>query len=189
MWISDTILPVHIPSNFSSAKIKPTGILTIKYRIPFRIADKNGFAVPVSIHQPDIPILKINPKLPIQSFFPQFPFIIKNLTLAFQLPSQVFKKNVPYGKIIQALFSTQPLVMVPGFPVPIPGKVFLTASHKFPVAFDPDFLKIFRENPALIPNAVFHRAGFSEIKVCPVSCSLFGRWQWHVFDFFLFLSV
>jgi hypothetical protein len=101
----------------------------------------------------------------------------------------VLFNDVPYGKIIQTSFSTQPLKMLPGFPVPIPGTVFLNADPIFHAAFDSHFLEILAENMPVIPHECFQRAGFSEIKVRPVCCSVFGGWQWHVFDFFLFLSV
>jgi hypothetical protein len=57
-------------------------------------------------------------------------------------------KDIPYGKIIKTSFSTQPLKMLPGFPVPIPGIVVLTAGLIFPAIFDPDLLKIVHENLA-----------------------------------------
>jgi hypothetical protein len=53
--------------------------------------------------------------------------------------------------------------MLPGFPVPIPGIVFLTAAPIFLAAFDLCFLKIIHENPAIIPHDGFQHAGFSEI--------------------------
>jgi hypothetical protein len=62
--------------------------------------------------------------------------------------------------------------MLPGFPVPIPGIVFLTAGQIFPGAFDSDFLRILPENLLVISDECFHRDGFSEIKVCPVSLHL-----------------
>jgi hypothetical protein len=40
--------------------------------------------------------------------------------------------------------------VLPGFPVPIPGIVFLTAGPIFLDAFDSDLLKIFLENQAVI---------------------------------------
>jgi hypothetical protein len=97
----------------------------------------------------------------------------------------VLFNDVPHGKIIQAQFSTQPLKMLPGFPVPIPEIVFLTAGPIFPVAFDFDLLKILDEDPAVIPHKYFQSAGFCEIEVCPVCCSVFGWWQWHLFDYVL----
>jgi hypothetical protein len=86
----------------------------------------------------------------------------------------MLKKDLPYGKIIKTPFSTQTLKMVPGFPVPIPGIVVLTASPLFPGAFDSDFFKNGRENPQVISHECFQRAWFSEIEVCPVRCSFFG---------------
>jgi hypothetical protein len=65
-----------------------------------------------------------------------------SLALGFQLPSKVLKKDVPYGKIIQTPFSTKPLKILPGFPVPIPGIVILTAGSTFPAIFDSDFFEI-----------------------------------------------
>jgi hypothetical protein len=62
-----------------------------------------------------------------------------SLALAFQLPSQVLPEDVPYGKIIQASVSTKPFEMMPGFPVPISGIVFLKADPKFPASFDTYF--------------------------------------------------
>jgi hypothetical protein len=56
--------PAYIPSYFPNAKIQPSGILTLKSRIPFRIVPENGSAVQVSIHQSDLPAFKINPELP-----------------------------------------------------------------------------------------------------------------------------
>jgi hypothetical protein len=52
----------------------------------------------------DLTAVKINPELPLKSILLQFPLIIQNLALAFQLPSQVLIKNVPYGKIIETPF-------------------------------------------------------------------------------------
>jgi hypothetical protein len=45
----------------------------------------------------------------------------------------VLKKDIHYGKIIETLLSTQPLEMMPGFPVPIPEIVFLTAAIVCPL--------------------------------------------------------
>jgi hypothetical protein len=67
----------------------------------------------------------------------------------------VLKKDFPYGKIIETLLLTQPLMMLPGFPVPIPGNVFLTAAPIFPVAFDSEFLEIVYENPSDNPAKLF----------------------------------
>jgi len=72
------------------------------------------------------------------------------MALAIQLPAQVLFNDVPYRKIIQAPFSTQPLKMLPVFPVPIPGIMVLTAGPIFLEAFDSDLLKIFLENQAVI---------------------------------------
>jgi hypothetical protein len=59
-----------------------------------------------SIHQSDLPAVKINPELPFKGLLPHFPLIVKNLTLAIRLPSELLKKDLSYGKIIQAPFST-----------------------------------------------------------------------------------
>jgi hypothetical protein len=56
--------------------------------------------------------------------------------------------------------------MVPGFPVPIPGIVFLTAAPIFSASFDYDFLKIIHEKHPVIPQECLQFAGFSEIEVC-----------------------
>jgi hypothetical protein len=53
----------------------------------------------------------------------------------------MLKKDVPHGKIIETPFSTKPLEMLPGFPVPIPGIAALIAGPIFPAAFDYDFLE------------------------------------------------
>jgi hypothetical protein len=53
-------------------------------------------------------------------------------------------KDVPYGKIIKTPLSAQPLEMMPGFPVPIPGIVFLSAGPIFHATFDSDILKMGR---------------------------------------------
>jgi hypothetical protein len=123
--------------------------------------------------------------LPFKRLLPQFPLIIQKLALATQLPSQVLNKDVSYGKIIQTHFSTQPLKMLPGFPVPIPGIVVLTAASIFPAALDSYFLKILHENPPVISHEVFQSAGLREIQVCPVCCPVFGWRQWHLFDYVL----
>ena len=73
--------------------------------------------------------------------------------------------------------------MLPGFPVPIPGIVVLTAVEIFNATLGYDTLKIVHENPAVISNEGFKCAGFDEIQVGPVCCSVFGRWQWHLFNF------
>lgn len=91
--------------------------------------------------------------------------------------------DVPYGKIIEAPFPTKPLKMLPGFPVTIPWIVVLTAAPIFPATLDSDFLRILPENLLVISDECFHRAGFSEIQVCPVCCPVFGRWQWHFYDY------
>jgi hypothetical protein len=129
---------------FSNPKIQETRHLTPKSQIPFRISVENGSAVPLSTHQPHLPALKISAELPSERLLPQFPLIKKDLALAFQLPSQVLYKNFPYGKIIKTPFSTQPLEMLSGFPVPIPGIVVLTAGPIFPATSDSDLLKIVR---------------------------------------------
>jgi hypothetical protein len=53
----------------------------------------------------------------------------------------VLHKDLPYGKIIKNLLSTKPLKMLPGFPVPIPWIMFLTAGPMFPIAFDSYFFE------------------------------------------------
>jgi hypothetical protein len=63
----------------------------------------------------------------------------------------VLHEDVPYGKIIQTPFSTQPLKMLPRLPVPIPGNVILIASPIFTATFDSDSLKIFHEYLTVIP--------------------------------------
>jgi len=78
-------LNVHNPSYFSNPEIQATRHLTPKFQIPLRIVPENGSAVPVSIHQPDIPAVKINIELPAKDILPQFPLIEKDLALAFQL--------------------------------------------------------------------------------------------------------
>jgi hypothetical protein len=51
--------------------------------------------------------------LPPDCLLSQFPLIEQDLTLAIQLPSQMLKKDVPYGKIIETLLTTKPLEMLP----------------------------------------------------------------------------
>ncbi|MDZ7579700.1 MAG: hypothetical protein U5R30_03510 [Deltaproteobacteria bacterium] len=85
----------------------------------------------------------------------------------------MFKKDVPYGKIIRTLLTTQPLVL--WFPVPIPGIVVLTASPIFTATFDFDFLKILDEDLPVILHEGFQHAKFGETQVCPL---VFGWWQW-----------
>ena len=72
-----------------------------------------------------------------------------------------------------------------GFPVPISWIVSLTAGPIFPATFDSNFLKIFHENLSVIPHECFKHAGFGEIMVCFVCSSVFGLWQWHIFDYVL----
>jgi hypothetical protein len=67
----------------------------------------------------------------------------------------VLHKDIPYGKIIETMLSTQPYEMVPELPFLIPGIVFLTAAPIFPAAFDSDFLKILDEIPLVIPKECF----------------------------------
>jgi hypothetical protein len=64
----------------------------------------------------------------------------------------VLFKDVPLGKIIETLATTQALEMVPGFPIPIPGIVVLTAGPIFPATFDSYFLKILAENIPVISD-------------------------------------
>ena len=85
----------------------------------------------------------------------------------------MLKKDVPDGKIVESLLTTQPLEMLPGFSVPNPGIVFLTAGFLFPGAFDSDRLKIVHEYLTVMTHEGFNRAGFSEIRVCPVCCPVF----------------
>jgi hypothetical protein len=47
------------------------------------------------------------------------------------------------------------------------------------------FLKIVRGSPVVIPQECFQRAGFCEIKVFPVCCSLFWWRQCHLFNYVL----
>jgi hypothetical protein len=67
----------------------------------------------------------------------------------------VLKKDVPYGKIIETKFLAKPLKMLPGFPVPIPGIVVLTAGPIFQDAINYDLLKMGRQNPLVIPHEGF----------------------------------
>jgi hypothetical protein len=129
------------PSFFPNAKIQASRHLTPKSQIPFRIVPEIGSAVPPKSTSPNSALSKSTPNFPLENLFPQFLLIEQDLTLAFQLPSQVFKKDIPYGKIIKTPFSTQTLEMLPGFPVPIPGVVFLTAAPIFPAAFDSYFFE------------------------------------------------
>jgi hypothetical protein len=101
---------VHNPYFFPDLKIQPTGILTIKSQIPFRIDPESGSAVPVSIHKSDLTASKINAELPLESLLPQFPLVIQDLALAFQIPSSC-SKDVSCGTIIETLLTTQPLEM------------------------------------------------------------------------------
>jgi hypothetical protein len=64
--------------------------------------------------------------------------------------------------------------MLPGFPVPIPWIMFLTAGPVFHGALGSDFLKIFDENPAVISQKGFENVGFDEIQVCPIRGRFFG---------------
>jgi hypothetical protein len=70
------------PAFFLDLKIHPARHLSPKSQIPFRIVPENGSAVPVSIHQPKLTSLKIDPELPSERILPQFPLIKKDLTLA-----------------------------------------------------------------------------------------------------------
>ena len=74
--VSDTILSVHNPKNFPNPKIQATRHLTPKFQIPFRIVREIGSAVLVSIHQSDLPAIKINAELPLEGILPQLPLII-----------------------------------------------------------------------------------------------------------------
>jgi hypothetical protein len=76
------------------------------------------------------------------------------MAFAFQLSFLVLKSDVHHGKIIETRFSIQLLEMVPWFPVPIPGIVFLTAAPIFLAAFVCIF-KIGRDSPAVIPYASY----------------------------------
>jgi hypothetical protein len=84
----------------------------------------------------------------------------------------VLPEDVPYGKIIETLLKTQQVEMEPEFPVPIPGIVILAVGPIFPAAFDSDFLKIVHEYLMVFLHEGPQRAGFSEIKVFPVSLHL-----------------
>jgi hypothetical protein len=137
--IATTCPPARIPICLPKPKFHPSRHLTPKFQIPFRIVPEKGSADPVSIRQSDLPALKINAELPFKGLPSQLTLIIYNLTLAFQLPPQMLNNYVPYGKIIKAPFSRQPLKMLPGFPVSIPRIVFLIASPKFPASFDTYF--------------------------------------------------
>jgi hypothetical protein len=95
----------------------------------------------------------------------------------------VLFNDVPYGKIIETLLMTQSLKMPPGLSGPIFGIVVLIASPIFLDSFDSYILKILIEIQVVILEECFQCAGFCEIKACPVCCSLFGWWQWHLFDF------
>jgi hypothetical protein len=63
--------------------------------------------------------------------------------------------------------------------------VFLTAAPIFHTTLESDHLKIVHEDLPVISEEGFQRFGFSEIQVCPVFCSFFGWWYWHLFDFVL----
>jgi hypothetical protein len=148
-----------------------------------RTVHENGSAVPVSIQQPNLTAIKINAELPLEGILPQFPLIEQDLTFSFQLPSQVLNNYVPYGKIIQSPFSTQLLEMLPEFPDPNPGIVFLSAGSIFPNALGSYFLKFVHENPEVIPYECFQRARFIKIKACLERYSVVGWWHWHFYSF------
>jgi hypothetical protein len=114
--------------------------------------------------------------LQLERLLPQFPLLIQNQALAFQLSPQLLLKDLPYGKIIEILFTTQSPEMVPGFPAPIPGIMVLTSAPIFLAAFDLCFLKIIHESPAIITHDGFQHAGFSEKKryVPYAVCCFFG---------------
>jgi hypothetical protein len=97
--------------------------------------------------------------LPLKGILPEFLIIDHELTRAIQLPFQVLFKDVPYSKIIKTPFSSQPLKMLPWFPVQIPWIVVLIAGPIFPATFDSYFLKILDENPLVITYEGFKRAG------------------------------
>jgi hypothetical protein len=59
----------------------------------------------------------------------------------------VLNKDLPHGNFIETRLTTQSLKMLPGFPVPIPGIVVVTADPIYPAALDSDLLKIFDEDP------------------------------------------
>ena len=100
---------------FSQTKNSAIPSFAVKFPNPKRKSSRKRFCSSVSIHQPDLAAVKINTELPSECLLSQFPLIIYNLALAFRLPSQVLKKDVPYGKIIETPFSTQPLEMLQGF--------------------------------------------------------------------------
>jgi hypothetical protein len=58
----------------------------------------------------------------------------------------MLKKDVPDGKIVESLLTTQPLEMLPGFSVPNPGIVFLTAGCKTACNNDPPLAGIGIQN-------------------------------------------
>jgi hypothetical protein len=82
---------------FPNPEIQSTRHLTPKFQIPVRIVPEIGSAVPVSINQRDLTAVRINAELPLKGLLSQSPLIIYNLTLAFQIPSRVSNKDVPYG--------------------------------------------------------------------------------------------
>jgi hypothetical protein len=95
----------------------------------------------------------------------------------------VLKKDVPYGKIIVSLLTTQPLEVVPRFPVPIPGIVVLTAGSIFPAVFDYDFLEIVHEDVHVISDEGVQGARFQRNK--GMSRMLFVVWVVAVASFWI----
>jgi hypothetical protein len=159
----------------SNPKIQASRHLTPKFQIPFRIVPENGSAVWVSIHQSGLPAVNINAELPLKSLLPQFRSTYRTWPLAIQFPSQMLHKDVPYGKIIETLFSTKPLEMLPpGFIGPNPGIVILIASPIFTATFDLYFLKIVRENLMKIPWDVSNVQGSAEWTYIQSAVRFFG---------------
>jgi hypothetical protein len=149
--------PVHNPNFFLIQKILATRHLTLKSQILFRISVENGSAVTSQSTTPTSPLSNSTPNCLLRASFSNFLSSLLNLTLGFQLPFQVLYEDVPYGKIINTLFTTQPLEMVPGFTVLIPG-IRILPQVKFPATFDYYFLKILDENLILILKEYFQRA-------------------------------
>ena len=132
------------PISLPNPKIQATRHLWSKSQIQNGNQIENGSAVSSQSASPTSPLSKSTPNCLLRASFRNSLSSNRTWALAFRLPSQVLKKDVPYRKIIETPFSTKPLKMLPGFPVPIPGTVFLTAAPIFPATFDYDILKIGR---------------------------------------------
>jgi hypothetical protein len=158
---------VHNPTFFSNPKLEATRHLTPKSQILIRFSAEKDSAVPVSIHQSDLPALKINAELTCKRHLSAIPshHVKPGICITGSFP------GAPQGYLLRQNHrnhaSTQPFEMVPEFPFLIPGIVFLTAAPIFPAVIDSDFLKILDEIPLVIPKECFHRAGFSEMKDVP----------------------